>query len=75
MSCAACHQPESLGALNWPMDQVVIRSYVKGGQMPFTSRLSAPEREQLYDRLIQEYFATDNANPGILKSWLLGRLR
>ena len=75
MSCAACHQPEGLGALNWPMDQAVIRSYVTGGQMPFASQLSAPEREQLYDRLIQEYFATDNANPGILKSWLLGRLR
>ena len=75
MSCAACHQPEGLGALNWPMDQVVIRSYVKGGQMPFGSHLSVSEREQLYDRLIQEYFDTEDANPGILKSWLLGRLK
>jgi len=24
---------------------------------------------------VQEYFAVDNARPGMLKSWLLGKLR
>ena len=75
MSCNTCHRPERLGALNWPMDQVVISSYIKGGQMPFGYKLQDSEREALYERLIQEYFATDDANPGILKSWLLGKLR
>ena len=38
-------------------------------------RVGVSERDQLYDRLIQEYFDTEDANPGILKSWLLGRLK
>ena len=38
-------------------------------------KLTEPQREELYDKLIQEYFATDDSNPGILKSWLLGKLR
>jgi hypothetical protein len=75
MTCAACHQPDDLGALNWPMDRVVISSYVKGGMMPFGSALDDSQRGELYEKLIQEYFAADNAHPGILKSWLLGRLR
>jgi hypothetical protein len=74
MTCAACHQPENLGSLNWPMDRVLISSYVKGGQMPFGYELKASERGELYQKLIQEYFATDNAHPGILKSWLLSKL-
>jgi hypothetical protein len=75
MTCSACHQPEGLGALNWPMDQVLISSYIKGGQMPFGSSLTPAQRAELYDKLIQEYFSTDDANPGILKSWLLGKSR
>lgn len=75
MNCAMCHQPEQLGALNWPMDPVVVSSYIKGGQMPFGNTLEHAEREQLYEKLIQEYFATDDDNPGTLKSWLLGKLR
>jgi hypothetical protein len=75
MTCTACHQHEGLGALNWPMDPVVISSYIKGGQMPFGGKLKVSERDELYEKLIQEYFATDDGNPGILKSWLLGRLR
>jgi hypothetical protein len=75
MSCSSCHQPERLGALNWPMDQVLISSYIKGGQMPMGNKLSVSERDELYERVIEEYFATDDGNPGILKSWLLGRLR
>lgn len=71
MTCAACHQPENLGSLNWPMDRVLISSYVNGGQMPFGYELKAQERAELYQKLIQEYFATDNAHPGILKLWLL----
>ncbi len=73
MTCAACHQPENLGSLNWPMDRVLISSYVKGGQMPFGYELKTSERVELYQKLIQEYFATDNAHPGILKSWLLSK--
>jgi hypothetical protein len=75
MSCSTCHQPEQLGALNWPMDSVVIKSYIKGGQMPLGYKLKSSERNELHKRLIQEYFAIDDGNPGILKSWLLGRLR
>jgi hypothetical protein len=75
MTCAACHQHDYLGSLNWPMDRVVVSSYVKGGMMPFGSALHDSQRGELYERLIQEYFAADNAHPGILKSWLLGRLR
>jgi hypothetical protein len=75
VKCGACHQPNGLGALNWPMDRVLISSYVKGGQMPMGFELTPPERNRLYARLIQEYFAIDETNPGILKAWLLGRSR
>jgi hypothetical protein len=73
MVCSACHNADRLGALNWPMDRVLIRSYVTGGQMPFGHQLKAIDRQALYSRLVQEYFAIDRNNPGILKSWLLGR--
>jgi len=75
VQCGACHQPNGLGSLNWPMDRVLISSYVKGGQMPFGSQLQPAERKRLYQKLIQEYFAVDEAKPGILKTWLLGRNR
>lgn len=75
MSCAACHSPERLGSLNWPMDQTVISSFIKGGQMPRGYTLEVSERRELYKRLIQEYFAVGDTHPGILKSWLLGKLR
>lgn len=75
MTCSACHNPERLGSLNWPMDQVVISSFIKGGQMPLGSTLHRAERVELYKKLIQEYFDINNAHPGILKSWLLGKLR
>jgi hypothetical protein len=72
-ACAACHQPNRLGSLNWPMDRTLISSFVRGGQMPLGSKLQTLERAQLYRRLIQEYFAIDDANPGVLKAWLLGK--
>jgi mono/diheme cytochrome c family protein len=72
MSCAACHQPERLGSLNWPMDRTIVSSFIEGGQMPLGLKLQKSERSELYAKLIQEYFSTDNAHPGILKSWLLG---
>lgn len=75
MNCSACHAHDRLGSLNWPMDRVLISSYIKGGQMPFGQRLKEPERDELHARLIQEYFAIDDDNPGILKAWLLGRNR
>ena len=73
MTCSACHQQQGLGDLNWPMDQVLISSYIKGGQMPLGNALEVSERDLLYKALIEEYFATDKDNPGILKSWLLRR--
>ncbi|MBV9957632.1 MAG: hypothetical protein JO360_04390 [Acidobacteria bacterium] len=72
-SCAACHQQTGLGSLSWPMDSTLISSYVKGGRMPFGSKLRESERDELYEKLIQDYFNTDAAHPGILKSWLLGK--
>ncbi|HEY3135857.1 MAG TPA: hypothetical protein VGL29_07495 [Blastocatellia bacterium] len=75
MNCNRCHQQQWLGALNWPMDRVLISSYIKGGRMPSGSRLSDSERDELHEKLIQEYFAIDDAAPGILKSWLLGKRR
>ncbi len=73
MVCSSCHKPERLGSLNWPMDKTLIESYVTGGQMPFGHHLKASDRRELYAKLIQEYFATDKDQPGILKSWLLRR--
>jgi mono/diheme cytochrome c family protein len=75
MNCAACHQREGLGSFNWPMDSTLINSFVEGGQMPRGYTLRDAERTALYEKLIQEYFATDNTQPGILKSWLSGKLR
>ncbi|HXM50305.1 MAG TPA: hypothetical protein VN956_20855 [Pyrinomonadaceae bacterium] len=75
VKCGACHQPSGLGALNWPMDRTLISSYVKGGQMPFGFDLTPLERNRLYTRIIQDYFAIDERNPGILKAWLLGQYR
>jgi hypothetical protein len=75
MNCATCHRSEGLGSLSWPMDNVIVSSFVKGGQMPLGASLTTPERSELYRRLLREYFSTDDAHPGTLKSWLLGRLR
>ena len=55
------------------MDSTLIESYVTGGQMPFGYKLRDSERTELYEKLIEEYFATDKAHPGILKSWLLNK--
>lgn len=72
MICASCHRADRLGALAWPMDKKLIKSYVTGGQMPFGYQLELADRHELYARLIQEYFSIDKNHPGILKSWLLG---
>jgi len=71
-NCASCHQPNNLGWLNWPMDSVLISSFVEGGRMPMGVKLSEAERSVLYRRLIDDYFSTDPAKPGVLKAWLLG---
>jgi hypothetical protein len=55
------------------MDKILISSYVKGGQMPFGHELKTADRREVYAKLIQEYFAIEKDNPGILKSWLLGQ--
>ena len=75
MNCSSCHNKAGLGTFNWPMDQVLLSSFIKGGRMPYGSSLKPTEREQLYDALVQEYFAIDESKPGILKSWLLGKRR
>lgn len=72
MNCSACHNDDRMGAFNWPMDQVLISSFIKGGKMPYGSNLGPREREEIYDKLIEEYFSVSATNPGILKSWLLG---
>src|SRR5260370_197417 len=74
-ACAACHQPDRLGPLNWPMDRTLISSFVKGGQMPFGAKLKNLQRAQLYRKTIQGYFLTDDANPRVLNTWLLGKSR
>jgi hypothetical protein len=71
MVCSSCHNAQRLGELNWPMDKTLIKSYVTGGQMPFGHKLRRAERNELYAKLIDEYFATNKERPGILKSWLL----
>jgi len=75
MRCAECHSPNGLAPLNWPMDNVIIGSFIRGGHMPPGANLSNSERDELYDRLIEEYFSVDDLHPGILKSWLLGLRR
>jgi len=72
MVCASCHNAERLAALNWPMDKILISSFIKGGQMPLGHQLKVSDRRDLYAKLIEEYFAIDKDNPGILKSWLMG---
>lgn len=72
-ACVSCHQPNGLGSLNWPMDSVLISSFVKGGQMPLGSNLHYAERVRLYKDLIEDYFAIDDSRPGILKAWLMGK--
>jgi len=74
-SCTTCHHAKGLGPLNWPMDSTLISSFVKSGRMPESSQLRPLERAQLYRQLVQDYFAIDDDRPGILKAWLLGRLR
>jgi len=73
MVCSSCHNPARLGSLNWPMDKIIVSSYIKGGQMPMGHQLTIPDRRDLYTKLILEYFAIDEENPGILKSWLLSK--
>lgn len=74
-ACASCHRPSALGALNWPMDSVLISSFVNGGLMPRGAKLRESERAELYEHLIQDYFAIDDSRPGVLKAWLLGKSR
>lgn len=75
MNCAACHRRDRLGSLSWPMDKTLVSSFVKGGRMPLGATLTQPERAELYRNLVREYFSTDDARPGTLKSFLLGKLR
>jgi hypothetical protein len=74
-SCTVCHNANGLGALNWPMDATLIKSFVTGGKMPRNAHLSPVERTQLYKQLVNEYFAVDETRPGILQAWLLGKMR
>jgi len=75
VNCSSCHQPNGLGWLNWPMNSVLISSFVEGGRMPKGARLKGWESSALYARLIDDYFATDPKRPGVLKAWLLGHRR
>ena len=73
MSCTVCHNGQGMGSFNWPMDETLISSFVEGGQMPRGHALADKERTQLYEKLVQEYFAIDPLHPGILKAFLLQR--
>jgi len=75
MVCDRCHTPEKLGYLNWPMDRVIVASFVNAGWMPRDARLSSAHRAELYEKLVREYFDVSDTNPGIMKSWLLGKMR
>jgi hypothetical protein len=74
-NCTVCHNANGLGALNWPMDSTLIKSFVTGGKMPRNVHLSPVARTQLYKQLVNEYFAVDETRPGILQAWLLGKMR
>jgi hypothetical protein len=74
-SCTSCHNANGLGTLNWPMDGTLINSFVTGGKMPLNAKLSSVQRNQLYRQLVGEYFAIEKTQPGILQSWLLGKMR
>jgi hypothetical protein len=72
-NCNECHHANDMGPLNWPMDSTIISSFIEGGKMPLGETLVRAARRQLYQRLVNEYFAVDNARPGILKGWLLDK--
>jgi mono/diheme cytochrome c family protein len=74
-SCIVCHNPNGLGPFNWPMDSTLIRSFVTGGKMPLNATLTIAERRLLYDQLVNDYFAINTTQPGILQAWLLGKIR
>src|SRR5205807_131201 len=70
-NCARCHKSGVLPI--FPEADSVSPS--EQPALLAVNQRKAAERDQLYEKLIEEYFATDDVNPGILKSWLLGRLR
>lgn len=70
-ACSSCHHSNDMGALNWPMDSTIIKSFIEGGKMPLGATMGKGERAQLYRSLVTDYFAIDAARPGILKAWLL----
>src|ERR1043166_1967279 len=74
-SCVACPNPKGLGPFNWPMDSTLIKSFVTGGKMPLNAKLTIAERRVLYNQLVNDYFAINATQPGILRAWLLGRSR
>jgi hypothetical protein len=57
------------------MDSTLIKSFVTGGKMPLNATLTIPERRLLYKQLVNDYFALNATQPGILQAWLLGRSR
>jgi hypothetical protein len=73
MVCSSCHNSQRLGSLSWPMDKIIISSYVRGGQMPFGHQLKTTDRRELYTKLIEEYFSPNPNQPGVLMSWLLSK--
>lgn len=71
--CGACHNAQGLGALSFPFNATLIRSYVLSGRMPPDNSLqNTNEREALYGCLVADFFDVSLERPGVLKSWLLG---
>ena len=74
MSCSKCHNPALGGALNYPVNEVLLRSYVLGGKMPPRNDLSKSERQGLLRCLEQEYFGTGGESPSVLLNWFKSSL-
>jgi hypothetical protein len=69
MTCAKCHNTDDLGELNYPVNRILLKSFVLGGKMPPKNDLTAPERQGLVNCLEAEYFGVDNASPNVLLNW------
>src|SRR5207244_5986471 len=48
---AACHQPDRLGALNWPMGKTLISPPFRAGHLPLVGTLQTFDAALLYRKL------------------------
>jgi hypothetical protein len=69
MNCAKCHDGLQLGSLNYPLNRVLLHSFVEGGKMPPQNSLTTDERRGLVHCLEAEYFGS---GPASFTGWLRG---